>query len=225
MIKVVIFDLDGTLLNTLEDLADSVNVTLEYFNFPKRTLDEIRGFVGNGMRQLINRAVPPCTSEVMTEKAFEYFCEYYFMHCNEKTTPYDGIMQMLDELVRQNYKLAVVSNKRDEAVRALCGQYFDMIETVAGDKPGINRKPAPDGIENILRQLNCKKNEAVYVGDSDIDILTAKNAGIGCISVTWGFRTERELLDNGATDIISNPHELLKIIKEIDYESFNCSYK
>lgn len=216
MKKAIIFDLDGTLLDTLEDLADGVNAALEYMKFPKRTIEEIRCFVGNGMRQLINRAVPSGTSEAKIEKTFDYFCEYYFAHCNEKTAPYQGIMQVLDELVRQNYKLAVVSNKREEAVKALCEKYFDMITVMSGDKPGINRKPAPDSVENVLKQLDCEKSDAIYVGDSEIDILTAKNAGVDCVSVAWGFRTERELLDNGAADIIFEPHELLDKIKDFE---------
>lgn len=216
MKKAIIFDLDGTLLDTLEDLADGVNAALEYMKFPKRTIEEIRCFVGNGMRQLINRAVPSGTSEAKIEKTFDYFCEYYFAHCNEKTAPYQGIMQVLDELVRQNYKLAVVSNKREEAVKALCEKYFDMITVMSGDKPGINRKPAPDSVENVLKQLDCEKSDAIYVGDSEIDILTAKNAGVDCVSVAWGFRTERELLDNGATDVIFGPHELLDKIKDFE---------
>jgi phosphoglycolate phosphatase len=214
MKKAIIFDLDGTLLNTLDDLADSVNVTLEYMNFPRRTLEEIRRFVGNGMRQLINHAVPSGIPEAKIEDAFDYFCRYYFAHCNEKTAPYDGIMQMLEEAVKQNYKLAVVSNKRDEAVKELCRQYFDMIEVVFGDKPGIKRKPAPDGVEYVLKQLDCEKSEAIYVGDSEVDILTARNAGVDCISVTWGFRTERELLNNGADVLVSQPSELLDKIRK-----------
>lgn len=215
MKKTVIFDLDGTLLDTLEDLTDSVNVTLEYMNYPTRTLEEIRSFVGNGMRQLINHAVPSGTSEVKIEEAFDYFCKYYFAHCNEKTKPYSGIHELLNELVRRNYKLAVVSNKRDEAVKELCCRYFDMIEVVSGDKPGIKRKPAPDGVEYVLKQLDCEKNDAVYVGDSEIDILTARNAGVDCISVTWGFRTERELLDNGAVNLIFEPNELLRLLEKL----------
>jgi phosphoglycolate phosphatase len=215
MKKTVIFDLDGTLLDTLEDLTDSVNVTLEYMNYPTRTLEEIRSFVGNGMRQLINCAVPSGTSEVKIEEAFDYFCKYYFAHCNEKTKPYSGIHELLNELVRRNYKLAVVSNKRDEAVKELCCRYFDMIEVVSGDKPGIKRKPAPDGVEYVLKQLDCEKNDAVYVGDSEIDILTARNAGVDCISVTWGFRTERELLDNGAVNLIFEPNELLRLLEKL----------
>lgn len=210
----VIFDLDGTLLNTLDDLADGVNAALEYMKFPKRTLEEVRCFVGNGMRMLVNRAVPVGTSDEMTESTFKYFCEYYFAHCNEKTAPYNGIMQMLTELVKLNYKLAVVSNKRIEAVKELCRKYFGMITVMSGDQPGMRRKPAADGIENVLRQLNSEKSSAVYVGDSEVDVLTAENAGIDCISVTWGFRTERELLDNGAANLISHPNELLELLKK-----------
>lgn len=215
MKKAVIFDLDGTLLDTLEDLADSVNVTLEYMGFPKRTLEEIRCFVGNGMRQLINCAVPSGISKTKIEETFDYFCKYYFAHCNEKTKPYSGIPELLDELVRRNYKLAVVSNKRDEAVKELCSRYFSMIEVTAGDKPGRNRKPAPDGVECVLKQLDCEKNEAVYVGDSEVDILTAGNAGIDCINVAWGFRTENELLSNGAVNLIFKPNELLRLLEKL----------
>lgn len=211
----VIFDLDGTLLNTLDNLTDNVNAALEYMHFPKRTMEEVRHFVGDGMRMLVNRAVPAGTSDEGIESTFNYFCEYYFVHCDEKTAPYDGIMQMLDNLVAQNYKLAVVSNKRLEAVKELCRKYFSMIAVLSADQPGMRRKPAADGIENVLRQLNSGKSDAVYVGDSEVDILTAKNAEIDCISVTWGFRTKAELLDNGAVNVISRPDELLELVKKM----------
>lgn len=208
----VIFDLDGTLLNTLDDLADSINAALEYMNFQKRSSEEVRCFVGNGMRILVNRAVPAATPDNEIEKTFKYFCEYYFSHCDKKTAPYDGVMQMLTELVKQNYKLAVVSNKRIEAVEDLCRKYFSMITVMSADQPGMKRKPAADGIENVLHRLNSEKAESVYVGDSEVDILTARNAGIDCISVTWGFRTERELLDNKAENLISHPCELIDLL-------------
>lgn len=208
----VIFDLDGTLLNTLDDLADSINAALEYMNFPKRSSEEVRRFVGNGMRALVNRAVPAATPDNEIEKTFKYFYEYYFSHCDKKTAPYDGVMQMLTELVKQNYKLAVVSNKRIEAVEDLCRKYFSMITVMSADQPGMKRKPAADGIENVLHRLNSEKAESVYVGDSEVDILTARNAGIDCISVTWGFRTERELLDNKAENLISHPCELIDLL-------------
>lgn len=210
----VIFDLDGTLLNTLDDLADGINAALEYMNFPKRSLEEVRNFVGNGMRVLVNRAVPADASDKQIEDTFKYFCEYYFSHCDLKTAPYDGIMQMLAELAKQNYKLAVVSNKRIEAVKDLCRKYFDMITVMAADQPGIRRKPAADGIENVLCRLNSEKSEAVYVGDSEVDILTAENAKIDCISVTWGFRTEKELRASNAARLISHPNELIDLLNK-----------
>lgn len=215
MKNTVIFDLDGTLLNTLDNLTDSINAALEYMDFPKRTTEEVRCFVGNGMRTLVNRAVPTGTSDKKIESTFTYFCEYYFAHCDEKTAPYDGIMQMLNNLVKQNYKLAIVSNKRIEAVKELCRKYFDMITVMAADQPEMKRKPAADGIENVLRQLNSSKSDAVYVGDSEVDILTAKNAQIDCISVTWGFRTKTELLNSAAVNLISHPNELLELLKKI----------
>lgn len=233
MKNTVIFDLDGTLLNTLDNLTNNINAALEYMNFPKRTTEEIRHFVGDGMRMLVNRAVPAGTPDEKIENTFKYFCEYYFAHCDEKTAPYDGIMQMLNNLVKQNYKLAVVSNKRIEAVEELCRKYFSMITVISADQPGMKRKPAADGIENVLRQLSSKKSDAVYVGDSEVDILTAKNAEIDCISVTWGFRTKKELLDNGAVNVISHPDELLELLKKFEntickgenYEGFDCSHK
>lgn len=194
--KLAIFDLDGTLLDTLMDLMNSTNFALQEIGCPKRTFCEIRKFVGNGVRKLIERAVPIDTGTDDIEKALSIFKEHYENHCEENTKPYDGIIELLDLLIRQNILIAVVSNKIDSAVSVLCKQYFgNRIEISVGDKENCRKKPDPDSVFEVLNCLNIQKADAVYIGDSEVDIETAKNAGIDCISVTWGFRDKELLLD------------------------------
>ena len=208
--QLAIFDLDGTLLNTLEDLADSTNYIMRQFGYPERTLAEIRSFVGNGIRKLLERSAPNSTSPEEIDRMFEQFKEHYGSHCADKTKPYDGIMELLDALKKQGVKLAVVSNKADYAVKALCEQYFPGIfdETV-GERAGIARKPAPDTVNEVLKNLQMDKSLAVYIGDSEVDVQTARNTELDCIAVDWGFRDKEVLKKAGAEIIVSTPEAIL----------------
>lgn len=209
----VIFDLDGTLLNTLEDLSNAVNYALKQYEMPPRTIEEIRQFVGNGVRTLMMRAVPQGVDNPRFEEVFSCFKKYYGEHCNDTTTPYAGIMELLKELQDKGYVLAIVSNKIDSAVKELQKRYFDGLISVAiGDREGVQRKPAPDTVLTAISELGVSKEEAVYVGDSDVDIMTAQNAGIPCISVLWGFRDKQFLLEHGARNMIEKPQDIWKYL-------------
>ena len=210
--KAYIFDLDGTLLDTLEDLADAVNFGMRESGFPERSLEEVRSFVGDGMRLLVKRAAPSGTSEEMLEGTFKAFKDYYSVHYMDKTKPYPGIEAMLRALKAQGKRLCVISNKVDYAVKLLMDQFFPgFFETVLGEREGIRRKPAPDSLLAVMEELGLSKEECVYIGDSDTDILTAKNAGIDPISVSWGFRTEEFLKEHGAEKIVNKVEDLLRI--------------
>ena len=206
-----IFDLDGTLLDTLQDLATSVNYTLRQHDMPEHSIDDIRRFVGNGVRKLMERAVPDGAQNPLFESAFATFRQYYMQHSLDTTRPYDGIPEMLDELKRRGCRLAVVSNKMMAATQELIAHFFPQIEVAIGEHEaeGIRKKPAPDTVREALRQLGVTTKNAVYVGDSDVDIETAYNSGLPCISVLWGFRDRDFLLSHGATTLISRPEELL----------------
>lgn len=215
-IKVIIFDLDGTLLNTLDDLADSTNFALSEFNYPTRSKEEIRTFVGNGVAKLIERAIPDGKHNPNFNKCLEIFKQHYSINKYNKTAPYNDIINLLTELKEKTYKIAVVSNKFDLAVKELCQKYFpNLIDIAIGENEaaGINKKPAPDTINLVLEQLELTSNQAIYVGDSDVDILTAKNSNMPCISVTWGFRDKKFLLENDAKIIINNPKEIIDYLK------------
>lgn len=211
MKKAVIFDLDGTLLNTLDDLADSTNYALSRFGYPTRTIEEVRQFVGNGVAKLIERAIPEGKNNPNFEKCLAIFKENYAQNMYNKTAPYNGIIEMLSNLKSKGIKIAVVSNKFDLAVKELCKKYFEgFIDFAAGENEaqGIRKKPAPDTVISVLNEFNFASEDAVYVGDSDVDIMTAKNSKMPCISVTWGFRDEKFLLENGATILINAPSEI-----------------
>ena len=211
MKKAVIFDLDGTLLNTLDDLADSTNYALSRFGYPARTIEEVRQFVGNGVAKLIERAIPEGKNNPNFEKCLAIFKENYAQNMYNKTAPYNGIIEMLSNLKSKGIKIAVVSNKFDLAVKELCKKYFEgFIDFAAGENEaqGIKKKPAPDTVISVLNEFNFAPEDAVYVGDSDVDIMTAKNSKMPCISVTWGFRDEKFLLENGATILINAPSEI-----------------
>ncbi len=211
--KAVIFDLDGTLLNTLEDLKDSVNYALKRYDMPKRSLEDIRHFVGNGVEKLVERAVPEGTEKEAGEKVFAAFKEYYTLHCNDKTGPYPGISSLLADLKERGFQMAVVSNKLQEGVDALNEQYFKKYFSVAiGAREGIRKKPAPDTVLEALRILNISGQEAVYVGDSEVDIATAANARMDCITVAWGFRTRKEQEDAGATVFVEKPEDIISLL-------------
>lgn len=209
--QLAIFDLDGTLLDTLEDLADSANYVMETFGYPKRTLAEVRSFVGNGIRKLLERSAPKDTSSEEMDRMFEAFKEYYGTHCADKTKPYDGIIELLENLKKQGVKLAVVSNKADYAVKALCEQYFGgYFDVAVGERVGIARKPAPDTVNEVLKNLQIDNFQAVYIGDSEVDVQTARNAELDCIAVDWGFRDKEVLKDAGAEIIVSTPAGLFE---------------
>ena len=211
--KAIIFDLDGTLLDTLTDLAEGTNYALRVNGFPERTTDEIRRFVGNGARKLIERAVPDGQVEAALEKVRQDFNVYYKVHCKDHTGPYPGIMEMLQELVQQGYALGVVSNKPDFAVQELIPEYFPGIfASVSGERPGVAKKPAPDLIREAMKNLQADSSNAVYVGDSEVDLEAAANAGIPCISVAWGFKGRRFLEEQHAGMIIETPAEIQKYL-------------
>lgn len=213
--KLAVFDMDGTILNTLEDLADSTNYALKANGLPERTIDEVRRFVGNGIRLLIERAVPTDTDKELTDKVFDTFKEYYKTHCAVKTRPYDGIKDVLLELRKTGCLTAVVSNKADFAVQDLCKDYFDnLFDFAIGEREGIKKKPAPDSVFEVLSKLNVEKADAVYIGDSDVDFATSVNAGMDVIMVGWGFRDEEFLREKGVKRIIKQPSEILDIILE-----------
>lgn len=208
--KTFIFDLDGTLLNTLNDLAASTNHALLTNGMAERSIDEVRRFVGNGVRLLIERAVEPGTDKATIDRVFADFKTHYMHHSLDTTRPYDGIMDMLHELRHRGIRIAVVSNKLYAATRELCHHFFaDTVEVAIGEKEGIRRKPSPDTVIEAMLELGVDKADAVYVGDSDVDIATAKNCGMPCISVLWGFRDKDFLIEHGAQTFVNHPSELL----------------
>lgn len=207
--KAVIFDMDGTILDTLDDLTNAVNHCLKVHDFPLRDKCEVRCFVGNGIHKLIERAVPKETKPEKIESVYQDMLVYYQQHCDELTKPYSGIIELLKNLRENGYLTAVVSNKADTAVVALCEKYFSgLFDAAVGEKPGVDRKPAPDSVYAVLEKLGVEKEWVVYIGDSEVDIETAKNAGIDCISVAWGFRDRDMLLRNGAVKVVENPKEI-----------------
>lgn len=213
MYKLAVFDMDGTILDTLEDLKDSTNFALEKCGYPTRSYDEVRRFVGNGIRKLIERAVPEGLTTEQIDRVHEVFTEHYKVHCADKTKAYDGIKPLLEKLRASGVKTAVVSNKADYGVQELCREYFDgLFDYAVGEREGIRRKPAPDAVNEALRVLGIDKSEAVYIGDSDVDFETAKNAELPCISVLWGFRDEEFLREKGATLFVRDPAEIYDII-------------
>lgn len=212
-VSAVVFDLDGTLLNTLEDLKDSVNAALKEYGMPERTLDEVQSFVGNGIRNLMIQSVPDGESNPQFEEVFRFFKTYYRNHCDEKTCPYEGVMELMHELKGRGIKMAIVSNKFDAGVKALNEKFFsEYIAIAVGEMPGMNRKPDPGSINMVLDVLGVEKEHVLYVGDSDVDILTARNAGVRPVSVTWGFRDEEFLVEHDAGILIHRPLELLEYI-------------
>lgn len=221
MIDTIIFDLDGTLLNTLEDLTDSVNHAMEEFHLQTRTIEEVRGFVGNGVAKLIERCIPQGIENPLYEEILASFKEYYALHCEDKTRPYEGIMELLEELSGKGYHMAIVSNKFDGAVKKLNRQYFKTYIPVAiGESSTVKKKPAPDTVYQALLELACDVSQAVYVGDSEVDRQTAENVPMPCISVTWGFRTRQQLTAAGADAswMVKSPQELLRFLSRLRQE-------
>lgn len=212
MYSTYIFDLDGTLLDTLTDLATSCNYALRTHGMPEHSKDDVRRFVGNGVRKLMERAIPDGPANPDFEATFATFREHYMLHSLDTTQPYPGIPEVLEKLKAHGCRLAVVSNKMMAATVELCRHFFpDTIEVAIGEHEaeGIRKKPAPDTVFAALRELGVEIDGAVYVGDSDVDIQTAANAGLPCISVLWGFRDRDFLIQHGAKTFISAPSELL----------------
>ena len=231
-----VFDLDGTLLNTLDDLADSTNYALSCYGYPRRTLEEVRRFVGNGVAKLIARAMPDGATEEETARCLAVFRAHYLTNMRNKTGPYLGILSLLDRLNETGIPVAVVSNKFDDAVKSLCHHYFgdrvpvakivvtqalhrvvkhyfgDRVPVAIGESATVRKKPAPDSALAALDALHIPADRAVYIGDSDVDIQTAKAAGMDCISVTWGFRDADFLLANGAQRLVDTPEDLAKAL-------------
>ena len=213
--KIAIFDLDGTILNTIEDLADSLNYALTKNGYKERTVEETQSFVGNGLLMLVKRAINPETSEEEAKKVLADLKAYYKIHCADKTKPYEGIPELLKDLKTADYLLAVVSNKADYAVQILCEQYFPgMFDLAVGERENVRRKPAPDSVNAVLAEFELKKADAVYIGDSDVDIETAENVGTDSILVAWGFRGAEFLKEKGAKNIVFDTEELKSCLLE-----------
>lgn len=218
MINTLIFDLDGTLLNTLEDLKNATNFALNKFGYPERSIEEIRNFVGNGVRKLIERALLNGAENPDFEACLDTFKKNYKEIMYNHTAPYDGIFEMLKIAREKGCKIAVVSNKFDVAVKELCGRYFgSLIDIAIGESENVRKKPAPDSVFEAMKLLNSKPENSVYIGDSDVDIETAKNAKLPCISVTWGFRDKNFLIEHGGRIFIDRPMEIFTKLQEIQH--------
>lgn len=211
--ELIVFDMDGTILDTLEDLKNSMNHSLKLHNMPERTLDEIRSFVGNGIRRLIELAVVEGTCSEKIDEIHKDFMKHYEVHCADFTRPYNGVNDLIKNLRNRGYKTAVVSNKADAAVQDLCIKYFPgLFDLAIGERSEIAKKPAADMVNLALEQLQVSKENAVYIGDSDVDVATARNSNLDMIAVDWGFRTRKFLMEQGAETIVSNPEEILELV-------------
>jgi phosphoglycolate phosphatase len=206
--KAVIFDLDGTLLDTIEDLAGGVNYAMRCFNFPEYSVEEVRSFVGNGVRNLILRALPESKKD-MIDTVLPVFKEYYGAHSKDKTAPYEGIIELLVALKQKGVKTAILSNKFDGAVKALAEEYFPgLIDYALGEGNGVKVKPDPEGMNHVFEVLGVKKEESLYIGDSEVDVVTAIGVGVDLVAVSWGFRDKEVLLEHGATVVADSVREL-----------------
>lgn len=219
-IKAVIFDLDGTLLNTLEDLTDSTNAALQQYGYPTRTIDEVRRFVGNGVKLLMLRAlgIEKPEDNADFEDIFAAFRAHYAEHSNDHTRAYDGVLELMRHLRDAGIEMAIVSNKLDAAVKQLNEIYFSGYISVAigeNEAAGVRKKPAPDTVYTALRELGVTAEEAIYIGDSEVDLATAKNSGLPCISVLWGFRDKECLLEHGAQTLCDTPEQVWETITRL----------
>ncbi len=216
--ELAIFDMDGTILDTLEDLADGLNYALGEMGYPQRSAAEARSFLGNGSRRLIELGVPEGTSPEDIQKTLNIYFPYYISHCEIKTKPYKGIKEMLAELRRMGTKTAVVSNKMDKAVHELAEKYFHgCFDSAVGERPGVRKKPAPDSVNMAICRLGAAREKTVYIGDSEVDVATAVNSGLESIIVTWGFRDREDLEKTGACTIVDTVDELKKELGIIRY--------
>ena len=209
----IVFDMDGTILNTLDDLTTSLNHALESCGFPLRTLAEVRLFAGNGVRKLVERGVPQGTGQQATDRALEVFLAHYQLHCADQTRPYEGVVELIRSLREAGCQTAVVSNKVDAAVQELCKTHFDgLFDAAVGERPGMRQKPASDSVDAVLRELGVERAQAAYVGDSEVDIETAINAGLASVIVDWGYRDRDFLIARGAKTIVFTPQEALRAL-------------
>lgn len=216
MKKAILFDMDGTLLNTLEDLYRSTNAALQKYGFPVRTLEEVRQFVGNGAVNLMRKAVPEGEKNPHFWDCLQAFREHYGEHLNDHTGPYEGVARLLQRLSDEGYLMAIVSNKPDFAVRELSKKFFGALIPVSiGESEGIRRKPAPDTVEQAAKELGVRMEECIYVGDSEVDLQTAENCRIPCVSVTWGFRDRKLLKSLGAGHLAADTEELYRVLQQL----------
>ena len=209
----ILFDLDGTLLDTLEDLLDATNYALRAYGFPERTLPELRRFVGNGALNQIRLSLPEDTAPETVQQVLETYRPYYAEHCQIKTRPYEGIPEALAALSGK-YPIAIVSNKPDMAVKPLCARYFPGTYAL-GETAGVPRKPAPDMVYKAMEAIGVER--CIYVGDSEVDVLTAKNAGVPCVSVLWGFRDKADMEAAGGMHFCEAPAQLVQMIERLCY--------
>ncbi|MGN0368552.1 MAG: HAD family hydrolase [Wujia sp.] len=213
--KLVVFDMDGTILDTLEDLKTATNHALKRYDMPERSLEEVRAFVGNGIRKLMERAVVEGTSGDLFEKVLNEFQIFYKKHSMDTTKPYNGIVDLLRQLKKLGYKTAVVSNKIDFAVQDLVQDFFEgLFDMAVGDRPDFKKKPSADSVKFVMRSLGVKPEETIYIGDSDVDLQTAKNADLDCIAVEWGFRDRLFLEEHGATNFAKQPEDILTFLEK-----------
>ena len=207
--EAILFDMDGTVLYTLEDLHDAINAALAHFGMPALTLEQVRAYVGNGSARLVELAVPEGTTEEKRQAVLDWYKPYYDAHCNVKTRPYDGIPELMRQLRAAGLRLVIISNKPDSAVRLLAEDHFPgLLDLAVGETARVRRKPWPDMIEVSAARLGLDKSRCLYVGDSEVDVLTARNAGIDCASVCWGFRSREQLLEAGAAHIFDSADSL-----------------
>lgn len=209
--QLIIFDMDGTILNTLEDLHNSLNHALELSHFPEKNLSQVKSYVGNGIRRLIERAVPEQANETQILQVFQDFMTHYELHCTDSTRPYEGVPELIKTLRKRGYKTAVVSNKADKAVQELCLNFFPgLFDCAVGERQGQAKKPDPYLVNLVLKELKIKAADTLYIGDSEVDIATALNAGLDSLLVDWGFREADFLRSQGACCIVSSCEEILK---------------
>ena len=211
----ILYDMDGTVLNTLGDLTDSVNYALAHFSFPPVDSRKVAGFLGNGAKRLLTLSCPEGTDEAVIEEILAFYLPWYNEHCRIKTAPYDGIVGMMQKLKAMKVKQAVISNKPDIAVKPLAEEFFPgLLELAIGESREIRRKPAPDSVLAAAEQMNVPVDRCVYIGDSEVDIETAKNAGMDCIAVTWGFRSREQLVNSGAEIMVNSAEELFEALTQ-----------
>ena len=213
----IVFDCDGTLLDTLTDLRNAVNFVLRAHNLPERSVPEVKAALGNGVAHLMRQSLPDSISEAEFNTYLDEFKAYYGEHLQDYTAPYPGMLDVLDTLRAKGYKLAIVSNKIQEGITPLNNEYFgDRLPVAIGERPGLQRKPAPDMVLQALKELNSTPEESIYVGDSEVDVATAENSGLLCIGVTWGFREESLHQELGVTHIARKAEDILSIVENLN---------